>query len=716
MNPSTEVTSGGSGGWRESYRTAQMITLPDVTRVCGSKAGQLVIDLAQGTGCPHEYVLMPLLSICAALMGPHSEVRVHSSWSEPPVLWIAIGARASSRKSAALRQVLTPLLCLIDDVQREQRRQLQRGGDAQCDDAVEWRLPLVHTGRYSNTNSPVHCDAALRPGYKELDRIQAGVTGIKLGILFGNRHTNNASAEEPGLESEGRMLHVTERLEDSHHRLNIHPQNPDILSRAQMQDLYEGFAGQFTVSPDSGKEHGRQHLQGHSALWPQVSTVLSHLLCFNQCGFADPEYIVNLTVKSPSWMSGRFLISCPSTAEASPSPFSVPPVDNVESGYGVRAGRERRSKSLTLKNIYRHLAQAHSKSSCRYVFTPEAVLELRRFQEEEWSTIMAQLNTGDHSGVISKSLGHVVRLAGVLKALSEAATLATKGLSRDYAKNLCMEEEEPSEEKEVEIGIDDIARALELGKYFLEQKMSMTFMFSPGFFRNCSTSSQNSQQDQQDMRTTAAAAHGPPAANRGADATAATNKLFSAATHGPGASALSPQARGHLSCPPAPSLAHHVPTCTISPSPSVDIDVTQLPATWMPATPEEELAEMSQTAEFVQLEPTQFIAMHARRVKRLMECFDDGCGVSATTAAQKSIAPPVRVAGTNNRHPAWASALFFQKVSCDSAKSVLLDLGLGIAEQVRHPTNGRVYWRFKRKPVTELTEKNLSAGYAVACG
>ncbi|XP_025106174.1 uncharacterized protein LOC112571176, partial [Pomacea canaliculata] len=156
---------------------------------------------------------------------------------------------------------------------------------------------------------------------------------------------------------------------------------------------------------------------------------------------------------------------------------------------------------------------------------------------------------------------------------------------------------------------------------------------------------------------------GPPAANRGADATAATNKLFSAATHGPGASALSPQARGHLSCPPAPSLAHHVPTCTISPSPSVDIDVTQLPATWMPATPEEELAEMSQTAEFVQLEPTQFIAMHARRVKRLMECFDDGCGVSATTAAQKSIAPPVRVAGTNNRHPAWASALFFQKVA-----------------------------------------------------
>jgi hypothetical protein len=94
-----------------------------------------------------------------------------------------------------------------------------------------------------------------------------------------------------------------------------------------------------------------------------------------------------------------------------------------------------------------------------------------------------------------------------------------------------------------------------------------------------------------------------------------------------------------------------------------ELDVSQLPATFIPTSPEEEMAEMSQAAEFAQLEPAQFVAVHARRVKRLLECFDDGCGVSATTAAQKSIAPPVRVAGTNNRHPAWASALFFQKVS-----------------------------------------------------
>ena len=35
------------------------------------------------------------------------------------------------------------------------------------------------------------------------------------------------------------------------------------------------------------------------------------------------------------------------------------------------------------------------------------------------------------------------------------------------------------------------------------------------------------------------------------------------------------------------------------------------------------------------------------------------------------------------------------------------DLGLGVAEQVRHPTNGRVYWRFKRKALADLTEKNI---------
>lgn len=65
MNAAAETNGGGDSSWKDSYKTAQMITLPNVTRVCGEKAGQLVHDLAQGAGCPEEFVLMPLLSCCS---------------------------------------------------------------------------------------------------------------------------------------------------------------------------------------------------------------------------------------------------------------------------------------------------------------------------------------------------------------------------------------------------------------------------------------------------------------------------------------------------------------------------------------------------------------------------------------------------------------------------------------------------------------------------
>ena len=60
-----ETNGGSDANWKDSYKTAQMITLPDVTRICGEQAGQLVQELAQGVGCPEEFILFPLLSCCS---------------------------------------------------------------------------------------------------------------------------------------------------------------------------------------------------------------------------------------------------------------------------------------------------------------------------------------------------------------------------------------------------------------------------------------------------------------------------------------------------------------------------------------------------------------------------------------------------------------------------------------------------------------------------
>ena len=546
-------------------------------------------------------------------------------------------------------------------------------------------------------------------------------------------------------EGSGRVLHVTERLEDSHRQLGMHALHAENLkaSRGLLHDLYEAFAGNLGLS--QSPVHG-----GSSG---ETCSTLSQAVCYNQCGFASPEYVVNLIVKAPCWLSGRFLVSCPSVDGNATTTFSVSgqnDAEEEEEEEEEEAGssspkRARRNKRLTLKDLYFHIARVHSQpDSRRYQFTKDAVRELQRFHEEEWCTIINQLGGEDNRGVVAKSLGQIVRLAGVLKAINEASKP-----DLDYAMKF-QTEVNREEGAAVKINSEDVTRAVEMGKYFLEQKLSMTFMVSTGFFRRSGSLHQQQQQQQQaqDSRPLSApqssdyaympppepvnSLYGFPKLANFLPSAAAALSLGTAAPGSPHPSQHHHQHHHHQGVPVAASLAssspsssssssfsssssshshhhhgfpfsvpvgvpassapalsvgtrssphHPLPPPSSSPSqssPAVpqsssssssypahtppEIDVAQLPATWIPATPEEEMAEMSQAAEFVQLEPTQFVAVHARRVKRLLECFDDGCGVSATTAAQKSIAPPVRVAGTNNRHPAWASALFFQKV------------------------------------------------------
>ena len=285
------------------------------------------------------------------------------------------------------------------------------------------------------------------------------------------------------------MLHITEGLEHAHNRLQMHALHRQDLATSQhfLHDLYEAFAGPLGLPPPLD-----QSASGRGKPVPPLTQAVS----YNQCGFASPEYVVNLTVKAPSWLSGRFLVSCPPVAEESGSAlFHIPhEEDNSqedEDGRGPsstdppRAKRQKRGKKLVLKDVYRRLAQAHSqKTPRRYLLTKDAVHELQRFQEEEWCTIVNQLGGDDNSGVVGKSLGQIVRLSGALKALTEASQP-----ERDVVIGFSTEQVVGEEGEEVQISGEEVARAVELGKYFLEQKLSMTFMVSTGFFRACSSNS-----------------------------------------------------------------------------------------------------------------------------------------------------------------------------------------------------------------------------------
>ena len=364
-----------------------------------------------------------------------------------------------------------------------------------------------------------------------------------------------------------------------------------------------------------------------------------------------------------------------------------------------------------LGEIFSILLDQHSRKNTKYTFSSEAVQELNTFFDEEWSTVFNQLDQNEHEGIIVKSMGQIVRLCGILKAVENGIVKVNASKNGE------------SNNWDWVIGPDTVKNGVSLGKYFLEQKLAMTFMVSTGFFNQSENSQSNSMNgrngngssqsdDNDNMNNGSVLPH--TAISESVESISFPSSQASGEGDRPGGHAPAPSNFSSFSLPPSSinrsgsrsqelNLSQ-MPYGSSMPSEAPyglpkqmgDVDFSTLPVTM--TTAEEDVSEMMQAVDFVHFSKTQFVGVHGRRIKRLMECYDDGHGVSATTAAQKSITPPVHIEGTNNRHPAWASALFFQKVA---------ELGLGSAEQNRHPTNKKVCWRFKRKPVNQLSDQDF---------
>ncbi|XP_055869350.1 uncharacterized protein LOC106072531 [Biomphalaria glabrata] len=465
------------------------------------------------------------------------------------------------------------------------------------------------------------------------ERCEKTSTEQRRALYSGSRVTQAALTEVLN-RNDGHAFSLTENLE---HFQDMLMQQPTGSSRlvSDMEDLYEGL-------PQVAIEDGR------------VSKLLGSNFCYG--GFARPEYLVTTMLKSPSWLSARLLLSCPQS-------------DDMKGVFGEPTDLE----TSDLESIYSALFDYHQVKR-QYTFHSEALRNLSQFFEEEWSTVLNQLDQNEHEGIIGKSMGQIVRLCGILKAFENAILCAR-----------AKEEEKEDFEWDWTIGADIVKCGIALGKYFIEEKLAMTFMVSTGFF-NHSSDMDSSMNGTNESATTL-------------PQTAIQENHFKPSLFPnihPSTSAISDSGPLNTdSGSPRQGLQTRSSSFSLAKQPG-DVDFSNLPHAL--TTAEEDVSEMMQAVDFVHLNKTQFVAVHGRRIKRLLECYDDGHGVSATTAAQKSITPPVRIEGTNNRHPAWASALFFQKVA---------DLELGIAEQGRHPTNRKICWRFKRKPISQLQEKDF---------
>lgn len=664
-NPGSPFPRAGPG-WPSTYRAAQNIPFPQPEEACGTRVAELLKDLAQGVGCPVEQILVPLLPCIGGLMGTNTSIRVHRAWSEPPVVWTMVGAAAGSRRSAVIRLLLAPILAL----QAEKTAQQQQPGFNT--DSSQYPLEnglLVKPVNEATTISNYGLSEGNTMKIDSSNRALYSGTRISLAALTEVLHRNA-----------GHAFSLTENIEHLHEMLGL-TQLPGSSSVgcpssrlvSVMEDLYEGL-------PLVAVEDGR------------VTTIQGSNFCHG--GFSSPEYMVALMLKYPGWLSSRLLISCPQA-------------DNMKTGFGQTRDNV---DFPELDELFAIILNQHKDKNTKYKFSSQAVHELNAFFDEEWSTVFNQLDQNEHEGIIVKSMGQIVRLCGILKAFDNSI--------------LRVQSTKSAEEKEWDwtIGSDTVKSGVTLGKYFLEQKLAMTFMVSTGFFNQSENSqsnsmngkigSSNSESDEiEHLSNTTSLPH--TATPEHIENISFPSSQSSGDGDRPGAHM--PSSNFHpFSMPPSgmhrstsrsqePNVSQMSYGSPMSqeapyglPKQMGDVDFSTLPVTM--TTAEEDVSEMMQAVDFVHFSKTQFVGVHGRRIKRLMECYDDGHGVSATTAAQKSITPPVHIEGTNNRHPAWASALFFQKVA---------ELGLGSAEQNRHPTNKKVCWRFKRKPVNQLSDQDI---------
>jgi len=99
----------------------------------------LVLDLAEGTGAPVDYVAAGLLAVAASLIGGKRRVApfVQSDWTEPAVLWVGCVGEPSSNKSPALAALTRPIGALEADKARAFAPALQAYEEAKGRAAVE---------------------------------------------------------------------------------------------------------------------------------------------------------------------------------------------------------------------------------------------------------------------------------------------------------------------------------------------------------------------------------------------------------------------------------------------------------------------------------------------------------------------------------------------------------------------------------------------------
>lgn len=91
----------------------------DLSEVLSPTLFNIVMANADAIGVSPEFILYPMLTATASLMGTNAHISINSEWKEPSILWFIIAAKKGEKKTAALKRVRGPIESLEEELKQE---------------------------------------------------------------------------------------------------------------------------------------------------------------------------------------------------------------------------------------------------------------------------------------------------------------------------------------------------------------------------------------------------------------------------------------------------------------------------------------------------------------------------------------------------------------------------------------------------------------------
>ena len=109
-----------------------------------------VVCVARSIGCDPSFVVLPVLTVCAGVIGNTRRLRVKRSWFVPPIIWTALVGGSGTKKTPPQRAAFKPL----KDRQQDQLQQHEADTASFNDELANFKLKLKEFERTGEGKRP----------------------------------------------------------------------------------------------------------------------------------------------------------------------------------------------------------------------------------------------------------------------------------------------------------------------------------------------------------------------------------------------------------------------------------------------------------------------------------------------------------------------------------------------------------------------------------